>query len=85
MDLLDLLQLLANAALLAISADALRLMRRSTPMVRAGVFLFIAFCAAFGILAALSRVPDANADALLALGATLLMLVGCRPITRMPK
>lgn len=82
MGLLDLTQLLANVALLAVSADGLRQMRRTTPFPRAAVFLFLAVCAVLGILAAVSSIPDANADALLAIAAVLLMLVGCRPINR---
>ena len=83
MGLLDLLQLLANLALFAVCVDVLRLMRRDTPFIRAAVFLFMAMCAAIGVLAAVSEISDANADALLAIGAVLLMLVGCRPINRL--
>ena len=82
MSVIDVLQLIANCALLALTFEPLRLMRRHSSHLRGFVFVGVAVAAIVGILAALEKIPDSNADTLAALVMAMLLIVGCRPVTR---
>jgi heme A synthase len=82
MSLSDLIQIVANVVLLLLVIEPLRMMKRDSSHLRGFVFLGVGVAAVIGILAAITDVPDSEADTITALVTAMLLIVGCRPITR---